>query len=1011
MKHKWQRSATMALLFLVATLVPGALPAHSQEPGATNPTEWQWPEVQQMEEPQWYQVLPPDQPGFPQALSGANLTWGSSPTLVDLDGDGTLEIVLGGRNRSGNTPGTGGVVYAYRHNGSLFWERPVRAPVNSTPTAADINGDGHPDIVVAMGGLPEASQPWNGGVTALDGLSGQEMWTFDTQDWLNHSPNGWLDGVVSTPAIGDINNDGQPEITFGAWDQCIYLLNRHGQPLWGNLPGLLPDQIRCGGHGFYNEDTVWSSPALADVTGDGRQEIIIGADISSGNVHGDPTGGYLYILDADGNALAREWMEQTVFSSPAVADLDKDGAYEFVVGTGTYLAGKGYFVSAFDYDPGRPDPAQRLVLKWRATTPGRVFASPAIADLNQDGWLDVVITSPQGDWGDNGSFVYAWRGADGASLFQRRACDMWGNSGHTWSSPTVADVDGDNWPEVLFSHTAEVAILNHDGTYYSDYSSPEYAAGPNNPGCARDHLPTTRLSYWAEYAVYASPAIGDLDGDGDAEIVIAGHNPTNPNQGMIFAWTGHNAQQAAPWPTWHHDRFHTGNYLFETLPPTNPTSLSSPSHTVQAWSAANQVQVVWSGAQDEGSGLAGYSIAWDTNASTMPDMVPDLGAEATGTTSPALADGQGYYFHLRTGDQAGNWTGTALHLGPFWIDQTPPTSFASSPSVVTGDFQVTWTGNDAASGVDRYTVEVRDGDGPWTTWLSNQSGTSATYSGQTGHVYSFRSIARDRAGNVENAYTFEGDTHTAVAQYVLRGTIYNQREKPVRGATVTSQPQAVTPATSGGSGSFALGVASGGTFALYAEDSRYGPLPAMKNLAVNSNVSGLDLYLPPASNLIQNGEFETSGQWQVGGVVPPAPVAGAGHTGDYGLQFGALPGQPRPPLPWTWAISQTVTIPEGASQVTLDWLYRVEGNVEPGDEFVVTIRGAGASPGIEPSLDAQEWTHNWIDASQMAGEDVVVTFRLTRPAAERELTVWLDEVGLGLGMPSQIFVPLVTRTQ
>ena len=33
-----------------------------------------------------------------------------------------------------------------------------------------------------------------------------------------------------------------------------------------------------------------------------------------------------------------------------LADLDKDGAYELVVGTGTYLAGKGYFVSAFDYD-------------------------------------------------------------------------------------------------------------------------------------------------------------------------------------------------------------------------------------------------------------------------------------------------------------------------------------------------------------------------------------------------------------------------------------------------------------------------------------------------------------------------------------------------------------------------------------------------------------------------------------------------------------------------------------
>ena len=631
--------------------------------------------------PDWWQTLPPEQPGFPVALSGAYLIWGSSPTLTDLDGDGTLEIIVAGRDReglqhssqavagqkhAGGSPGCGGMVYAYRHDGSLLWQKHVRAPINSTPTTADLTGDGHPDVVVSMGGLAE-TQCWHGGVIALDGLTGRELWTFDTQDWLNHAPDGWRDPVISTPAIADVNADGQPEIAFGAWDQCLYLLDRHGRPLWGNLPGILP-QTYCGGHGFYNEDTFWSSPALADVTGNGRLEIIIGADISPGNVWGDPRGGYLYILDADGNTLAREWMDQAISSSPAVADLDKDGAVEFVVGTGTCWSDTGYYVSAFDFDPSRADPADRLVLKWRSPTAGRVFASPALADLDKDGWLDVVITAPIGEWGAAGTFVYAWRGRDGAKLFQRRACDMWGNSGNSLSSPTIADVDGDARLEILFSHQWEVAILNHDGTYYTDYSNPQYPGAPEHPGCSRDHAPTTELSYWARYSLYASPAVGDLDGDGDAEIVIAGHNPDNPNQGMIFAWTGHTVRDWAAWPTWRHDEHHTGNLAFESSPPTNPTHLRSPSHTPGTRSTSNRVRVVWSGAGDEGSGVAGYSVVWDTSPNTLPDTILDLSATTRGVTSPPLRNGRSHYFHLRTADRSGNWTASALHLGPFWID-------------------------------------------------------------------------------------------------------------------------------------------------------------------------------------------------------------------------------------------------------------------------------------------------------------------------------------------------------
>ena len=87
------------------------------------------------------------------------------------------------------------------------------------------------------------------------------------------------------------------------------------------------------------------------------------------------------------------------------------------------------------------------------------------------------------------------------------------------------------------------------------------------------------------------------------------------------------------------------------------------------------------------------------------------------------------------------------------VDGVPPSSVvAQLPSgTVNTNFTVSWFGMDnlGGSGLLDYDVYVSDNGGPVQAWQSATLLTSAAYSGQYGHTYSFYSIAHDNAGNVE----------------------------------------------------------------------------------------------------------------------------------------------------------------------------------------------------------------------------------------------------------------------
>ncbi len=106
------------------------------------------------------------------------------------------------------------------------------------------------------------------------------------------------------------------------------------------------------------------------------------------------------------------------------------------------------------------------------------------------------------------------------------------------------------------------------------------------------------------------------------------------------------------------------------LPPTAPV-LSSTAPAVRNYTNQS-VSISWHPSVSSGGNITGYSFLWDASPST----IPDNSVETTQTThaNASLADGRTHYFHVCGVDNTGN-SGDALHVGPFYIDKTPPSPF------------------------------------------------------------------------------------------------------------------------------------------------------------------------------------------------------------------------------------------------------------------------------------------------------------------------------------------------
>jgi hypothetical protein len=296
-------------------------------------------------------------PGFP--LLTPYSVW-SAPTVADLDGDGGMEMAFGSN---------GDKFYVMRENGQELRDgdsnpatRGVFKVMNggfhpSTAAAADIDGDGLPELVV--GGGDNRLYVWNADGSNVPGFP-----------LLLNGP------VWSSPAVAYLDGPGDtsPEIIFSTANDSVYVLNangtrRTGWPVWFRTSGVSKSP----------------SPAIADMNNDGFADIVMMG-----------TNGGVYVLKRDGQLLF-PWgnIRYTALtssaseSSPVVADINGDGLPDVVCGgeEGLLYAFSGLDASTL---PGFP-----------IKLAGEIRGAPALGDIDRDGKTEIMLAG----WDRN---LYIW---------------------------------------------------------------------------------------------------------------------------------------------------------------------------------------------------------------------------------------------------------------------------------------------------------------------------------------------------------------------------------------------------------------------------------------------------------------------------------------------------------------------------------------------------------------------------------------------------------------------------
>jgi hypothetical protein len=547
-------------------------------------------------------------PGWPKAIGSGSVqgdyVTGSggetSPRLYDLNGDNRLDVLLPtssgelwaldsrgeplsswNRGRPAKTD-VYAVAAAHPRNGSLG--DPPRETLRS-PVIGDVTGDGEPEILATAG---EHVYAWTLRGRRLDGFPvridpdlsgsckpGAPTPCFDVKDRLKTRDNHIKRGFSGSPALADLNGDGDLDVVAGSLDQHVYAWDGRGRSLPG-FPVKLQSPDAPGAE-------IITSPAIANLDGKGTPEVVIGtnevvgsdpelpsnpADILSSFTSSATGATVVYALRGNGKPVSGWPVKLGVLAGDilpfvlpsndaAVLDLDGDGDDEVAVSAATAVAklvdGDGSVIRSFTS-------AATAGQVTDASTQLNLADYPSVGDITGDGRPEVI----KGGLSLNGA----------VNLLAVNQNFPFNHVEQAWDTRTGTYLPG--YPvatdDFQLLSQAVIAKVTRSGSGRQAlvgtglYQLHAYNADGSEP------------SGWPKFTggwIFATPAVGDADGDGKLDVM------TLTREGWSFLWRTNvpvckQGSQTTndEWWTVRHDEHGTADYGHDARPPSRPGPLS-----------------------------------------------------------------------------------------------------------------------------------------------------------------------------------------------------------------------------------------------------------------------------------------------------------------------------------------------------------------------------------------------------------------------------------------------------